>query len=608
PPSLSRRTFWVPEASTVCCVINHEQQTTRALNSRSSCDFSRAQLLAPPTRWSEIQDETKMDLDIEGNTLSISDARQIKRDALTPLPTIVQRFDVLGRRLRIDSADAGARLTVADAAGKPLRQWDSREQTMSWRYDALQRPTHMEVAVGTGAPSLVQRTVYGEAVDLDPEDPPPPVPRSQEWNLRGQVYQVYDCAGLMISDRFDFKGNLLRTTRRLAEDYTEDPDWSAAAILEAPADILAASSSQLLDETFETSVAYDALNRVTSKTTPDGSVTRHVYNEANLLEEVHVSVRGGSEQPVITNLDYNARGQRTLCEHATGTTAEYTYDEETVRLRSLETTRTSPANTLQKLLYTYDPVGNITELQDQADTAPVFGTTTPVSGDGKYEYDALYRLTYAEGREHPGQQVRPAEEQYQLPHPNDLQALVRYEERYAYDEVGNIDSVTHVPDGAGGWTREYDYDEESNRLVGTSVPGHPLAAASYAYDDHGSMTAMPHLPVIQWDYADRLRYADKLGGGDVYYTYDSARQRVRKVYVHGSTIEERVYLDGYEVYRKHTGSEIDPEEDPEEERQTLHVMDDQRRVAMVETKTWEDDVEVGTPVSRWLYQLENHLG
>src|SRR5690606_7362744 len=59
PPSLSRRTFWVPEASTVCCVINHEQQTTRALNSRSSCDFSRAQLLAPPTRWSEIQDQNR---------------------------------------------------------------------------------------------------------------------------------------------------------------------------------------------------------------------------------------------------------------------------------------------------------------------------------------------------------------------------------------------------------------------------------------------------------------------------------------------------------------------------------------------------------------------
>jgi RHS repeat-associated protein len=416
---------------------------------------------------------------------------------------------------------------------------------------------------------------------------------------------VYDCAGLMTSEEFDFKGNLLRTTRRLAEDYTEDPDWSAAKDDDAPGAILTASSGQLLNEAFETSVAYDALNRVTSKTTPDGSVTRHVYNEANLLEEVHVSVRGGGEQPVITNLDYNARGQRALCVYANGTTTEYVYDEETFRLRSLETTRTSPANTLQKLLYTYDPVGNITELQDQADTAPFFGTTTPVSGDGKYEYDALYRLTYAEGREHPGQQVWPAEEQYQLPHPNDLQALVRYEERYAYDEVGNIDSVTHVPDGAGGWTREYTYAQGSNRLLSTSVPGHPLATASYEYDAHGSMIEMPHLPVIQWDYADRLRHADKLGGGDVYYTYDAAGQRVRKVYVHGSTIEERIYLDGYEVYRKHTGTIGGS---AEEERQTLHVMDDQRRIAMVETKTWENDVEVGTPVSRWLYQLENHLG
>src|SRR5690606_35002752 len=512
---------------------------------------------------------TRTELDIQGNTLAIYDARQHETDdssddlkgaPYVPYATIAQRFDVLGRRLRVDSPDAGTRLTVQDAAGKPLRQWDSRGQTMRWQYDELQRPTHQYVADGTNEP-LVQRTVYGEALDLEPEDPAPPIPRSQERNLRGQVYQVYDCAGLMTSEEFDFMGNLLRTTRRLAEDYTEDPDWSAAKDDDAPGAIFTASSGQLLNEAFETSVAYDALNRVTSKTTPDGSVTRHVYNEANLLEEVHVSVRGGGEQPVITNLDYNARGQRALCVYANGTTTEYVYDEETFRLRSLETTRTSPANTLQKLLYTYDPVGNITELQDQADTAPVFGTTTPVSGDGKYEYDALYRLTYAEGREHPGQQVRPAEEQYQLPHPNDLQALVRYEERYAYDEVGNIDSVTHVPDGAGGWTREYTYAQGSNRLLSTSVPGHPLATASYAYDDHGSMTAMPHLPVIQWDYADRLRYADKLGGGDVYYTYDSAGQRVRKVYVHGSTIEERVYLDGYEVYRKHTGSEIDPEED-----------------------------------------------
>ena len=56
-------------------------------------------------------------------------------------------------------------------------------------------------------------------------------------------------------------------------------------------------------------------------------------------------------------------------------------------------------------------------------------------------------------------------------------------------------------------------------------------------------------------------------------------RNVRKVWEHSGLIEERIYLGGYEVYRKRdaTGLLL--------ERQTLHVMDDARRVAMVETKT-----------------------
>ena len=42
---------------------------------------------------------------------------------------------------------------------------------------------------------------------------------------------------------------------------------------------------------------------------------------------------------------------------------------------------------------TYDPVGNIVELDDRAVTAPIFSGTTPISGDGFYVYDAIYRLS-----------------------------------------------------------------------------------------------------------------------------------------------------------------------------------------------------------------------
>jgi hypothetical protein len=69
--------------------------------------------------------ETRTKLDIEGNVLAITDARGVQ--------VIQQRFDVLQRRFRVDSPDAGARLAVADLAGKPLRSWDSRGQTLRSR-------------------------------------------------------------------------------------------------------------------------------------------------------------------------------------------------------------------------------------------------------------------------------------------------------------------------------------------------------------------------------------------------------------------------------------------------------------------------------------------
>jgi hypothetical protein len=45
------------------------------------------------------------------------------------------------------------------------------------------------------------------------------------------------------------------------------------------------------------------------------------------------------------------------------------------------------------------------------------------------------------------------------------------------------------------------------------------------------MTHMSSLPVIDWDYADRMHHANKgPGGGDVFFTYDGSGQRVRKVF------------------------------------------------------------------------------
>ena len=122
------------------------------------------------------------------------------------------------------------------------------------------------------------------------------------------------------------------------------------------------------------------------------------------------------------------------------------------------------------------------------------------------------------------------------------------------------------------------------------------------------MTSMPRLPVMDWDYADRLRHTQKgagTGAQDTYFTYDAAGQRVRKVAVASGTVKERIYLGGYEVYRERAAA---PGAPVDFERQTLHVMDDQRRVAMAETKTIDGGAVVPTLTTRWRFQLDNHLG
>jgi RHS repeat-associated protein len=113
---------------------------------------------------------------------------------------------------------------------------------------------------------------------------------------------------------------------------------------------------------------------------------------------------------------------------------------------------------------------------------------------------------------------------------------------------------------------------------------------------------MPHLASIGWDHRDQMVSADKGGGGMVYFTYNAAGQRVRKVYEHNGLIEERIYLGGWEVYRKRQGGAVVLE------RETLHAMDGERRIALVETKTIDADAPPFTPTPRLRYQLGNHLG
>jgi RHS repeat-associated protein len=466
-----------------------------------------------------------------------------------------------------------------------------------------------------------------------------------EQNLLTRAWKQFDSAGVATNETCDFKGNLLRSSRRLVSDYKTIPDWETYPEPEDRPD-------DWEEEIFLSSSRYDALNRPIQLVAPhagsETDVIRPGYNEANLLERLDVWLKHAGEpaelltpdtadEHFVTNIDYNARGQRTLIQYGNGAETCYHYDPETFRLVHLYTRRgvsysddcgddptrypapdMPPQDTpcgLQNLHYTYDPAGNITSIRDDAQQTIYFnGEVVPPNAE--YTYDAIYRLIEANGREHIGQVAQPQtnwndEFRVNLQHPNNGNAMRNYTEKYEYDGVGNILHFNHYANG-GSWIRAYEYDEpslielekKSNRLSCTVVhPNgqHPISEP-YTYDPHGNMISMPHLPQMEWDFKDQMQMVDKGGGCMAYYVHDAGGQRVRKVIEqNGMRQKERFYLGGFEVYRKYNGDESIPKL----ERETLHVMDDKQRIALVETRTQGDD---GSLPQLIRYQLGNHLG
>jgi RHS repeat-associated protein len=278
----------------------------------------------------------------------------------------------------------------------------------------------------------------------------------------------------------------------------------------------------------------------------------------------------------------------------------YTYDSKTFRLIRLLTER--GADILQDFEYTFDPQGNITWINDNA-TQTLYYNNNIIDADRSYTYDALYRLINSTGREHinqPGNEYDDFPSGIVLPHPNDPQAMRRYSRSFSYDNSGNISEMAHTASGAN-WARDYTYSGTNNKLTQTQIGSTPV---SYTHDNHGNLQSLPNVTAFTWDFMDRVKEADLGGGGTAYYTYNAEGQRVRKV-IHNNSdvkIKETIYLDGYEIYHEFASGSIDFE------RETLHVMDDESRVAMVETKTIENGTPISSPTPRIRYQHSDHLG
>jgi RHS repeat-associated protein len=589
---------------------------------------------------------TRAEFDILGRQLAVSDGIV----AGDPRGRVIAcyTYDLLGHRIRVAGIDSGERWALYDAAGRSIRAWDSLGRAFRADYDPLRRPLRSYVA-GLRADDprreiLTERNIFGEQH-----------PHAERDNLRASLYAALDQAGLVVNECRDFKGNVLRSARRLAEEYDRALDWTdvdlalpacADATFDAAA-LEAALTRRLEADSFAGSTTYDALNRPVTLTMPHTaamapSTIRPRYDEANQIAglgaNLHAETRGGSLvwTPFVTRLWYNARGQREEIRFGNGARTSYRYDPLTFDLIHLVTRRSSgsagsgpragwPGSHLQNLHYTYDPTGHISHIRDDAQQA-LFFRNKRVDPGSSYVYDALYRLIEASGREHLGQAgYGPAPWSYNdagrvgLPwSANDGAAMARYTERYRYDFAGNLTQLHHrsAEGGQASWTRFLEYDDPSrldphdtgNRLSRSRLAAPVAATERYAYDAHGNTIRMPHLdrgvdgPNLAWDYRNRLATVRLGSGGTAHYSYDAAGTRVRKVWRKSeSLVEERIYIGGTEIFRRRRADQF-------LERETLHILVGQARVALVESRLRDTARADRAPAELQRYQLTNQLG
>ena len=354
---------------------------------------------------------------------------------------------------------------------------------------------------------------------------------------------------------------------------------------------------------FEKSSAFDALNRVTKITLPENFLNERkeikpTYNRSGALEKVTYD-----STEYVENIAYNAKGQRLLITFGNSIMTRYLYDNHTFRLlrqRSEKYARTQAGSLItytpqsgtnrQDDKYIYDLIGNILNIQLHTAACGIGGTD---SLNREFDYDPLYRLLSATGRENVQGGTYPFpgwDDQVRSSDPNTTQAYTR---KYAYDKVGNVQQIKQL--GTNGFTRDFSYFSSKNQLQNVEIGANNY---NYSYDNVGNQLTENTERHFEWDAANRLLlFKNQVGSSEpsviAQYLYDSAGNRVKKIVrKQGGNYEIRTYIDGvFEYYTDET-----------DEQNTVHIMDDQSRVANIRIGDTMGDT---TPAVK--YNLENNI-
>jgi RHS repeat-associated protein len=500
----------------------------------------------------------------------------------------------------VDSTDAGTEKHLSNMYESQMWSWSARDYCQFITYDRLQRQIGLRVKkINDSGPvisyddfNLVEVFTYGETLT-----------DAQDRNLKGLLYELKDLSGVTVNSQYSMQGQVLEASRQLVKDYKTAANWNAPVVLE--------------EELFIMVSSYNAIKQLLCERTPDGSVTTNTYNQAGQLIHVRLDFTDENSQQVINQIEYDAKGQRITIEYGNNVVTTYSYEETTLRLTLMVSTRPADASEIQHIEYYYDPVGNITRTRDNT-INDVYCNNQKVEPLFNYTYDAIYRLIQADGRQHQGivantYKNNTSDGSFKQsiygppPSVNDAGKLENYSEIFTYDDSGNLIKKQHTAVSAS-WTKETAIEDHSNRLK------------DLEQDASGNLRMLELNNSVNLSYnccenlikVGIIERPDELDDCD-YYLYDSQEQRTRKVserMAHGgdvTLIEDKMYLGSYQIKRNYSGSTEQPA-NLKFERQTRRVMDDKTCVAIIHFITTDTQNPEKERTRQCRFQMGNNLG
>ncbi|GAP91519.1 hypothetical protein SAMD00023353_3101290 [Rosellinia necatrix] len=504
---------------------------------------------------------TRTDFDLLGQVYRTTNARGI----------LVTKAcsDMRGKELYRWSADSGESWTLSNCLGQPILTRNGQATRIRLSYDAIRRLEAEWLTVGQSE-ILISKFIFGEGQ-----------PNASDHNLRTQVYQRYDQAGLVQNNEFDFKANCVSAQTQLAEDYKNLLNWAGGDI----------PLPQLEPSVFLHTATYNARNQACTTTATDGSQTSRTYKIGGELETLTFDHYATNHSTVfVSSTDYTPDRKRERIVYGNGSQKLSKFDAASRRLKQSQVQRTGRNTTiLRDVSYTYDSCGRTSNTYDAAPQATYFRNTV-VEPAQDFTYDAIGRIIEARGRERIDvsngkstmQPYSPSDSSTQSP--GNGSEMCEYVENYEYDSVGNIQHLAHKPAkdiSVSGWTREYSYNDHNDQISSTKVG---TTSETYGYNDQGCISYLkPYYTAVTWDFHNRLRVSSTqiVNEGTpetTYYVYDRQGRRVRKVTERATStngspqatkLKETIYLAGYHIYRTYNGDG----QTIKRETQTSHVLE-----------------------------------